>query len=311
MAMTGPSLLEPSDPAAVAAELGRSGAAHPEIVAACASSGGLLLFQGHPVVLAVQRDPVIATTDVFVGLVDPSVLAARDQLVDLLDALFERYPGADRVFVRSPAGATVAAPPWLRLLMRYLAKPTGPAGHQEAAGTAEAGAEEAGTRPADETTTPFVQQLLAKTLGIGYAAAGYPVPLETALDYIRDTYPCFGPDAAARALVAFDGGDAVGHVTWVPDSEDDVTAAPYWELVDLETVDKGRGHGARLLAALERRAAAAGATLLGNVVVEPGSRGWAALYESLRRSGWSPTFDIWMCPRGHRARDGTSDHERR
>jgi hypothetical protein len=280
------SLLEPSEPSALVAELGRSGAADPEIAADCARSRGLLLFHGRPILLAVQQDPVIATTDVFVGVVDASVLAARDQLAALLAELVARYPEADRLFVRSPAGATVDGPPWLRLLMRYLARAAGPVEPDD----------EAGIRLADDSTTHFVQQLLAKTLRIGYAAAGYPISFETAVGYVRRTYPRFGPDATACALVTFDGDDPVGHVTWAPETYDDVTAAPYWELLDIETLDKGGGHGARLLAALERRAAG-GAVLLGNVVVEPGSERWRGLYESLRRSGWSPTFDIWMCPR--------------
>jgi GNAT superfamily N-acetyltransferase len=268
-----------------------------QVVESTVRDGAAYSFRGRPLLITTDEDGITGTQDVYVGFLHPG-LSAPAALRALRDAVLGQWPGADRILIRDcePRPSPRQGP--FRALLRYVCKPAERC-------TAPEGCD---IRPVDARTLGFVLDLLAKAFVNGYAAQGREVAPDTALRFVTREYRQALRSGQASALVAWEDGEPVAQATWLPDCPDDLWPRRFHEIVDIYVLDaaRRRGLGTALLHTLERKAADDRATLLGNVVAEPGNSQWQQVYARLRDLGWQPAYDI-LVARG----SSLDDHEGR
>ena len=227
------------------------------------------------------RDPIIRSSRIYFPWLPPDIAEEPGLLIGILQSA-RRYFGLKDSLVRAagdpPRGSG------LRLYVAYLDWQTrlGPKGSALQ------------VRRSDSLSHRFVRRMLLDAVMEGYQAAGFAIDRRHAARVLRREL-ALGRDPDLVALVAFASGRPVAHATLRLSERDELTDAPYVELVDLSTlmIAEAAGSTQALLDAATLELGE-GVTIRGSVTAEVESPSWRDLLERLVSAGWRPAYDLWL-----------------
>jgi hypothetical protein len=244
-----------------------------------ADAAGLLdVLAGHSWVAGPYTDPVTGQPQCYVEYCAPALWADPAALGQLSDRLARRYPDAEVLVLRVP-GTGEPGPPWTVSVtyVRHRGQPV----PDLLAGVTVAGPEH----------DPLIVEWLVRAGRNGYAARSASVRDHELYAWAEEVVAA----PHRRSYLALADGAPVGHVTLLPDCEDEVTGDAYIDFVDL-LVEPGTSPTARdaLVAAAAGFAADRDLPLLGNVVHQPHHPTQAErVLTALLASGWSVDHQLW------------------
>lgn len=244
------------------------------------------LFQDRPYVAGTYRDPVTGQDACLVEYCHPDIL--RESAAEFAGMLLAQFSAVSQVLLRIRAGTTLPDP-WQPLVtyVRYAS----PGGDTAPAAGPVAVIE------GSPAHSGAVERWLVQAIRDAYASQQREAPEPAVRAAAREIISAPG----RRSYLAMADGRAIGHLTILADSYDDVSGETYTDLVDMlvEPGDLARPARESLVRRAVADASRAGRALIGNVTHPLGADGahGQRVLAALVSRGWRVDHADWMWPR--------------